>query len=104
AALLTSVPVLAQHVTRLAQLNTRGHCAGVVGYTAPDGREFAIVGAWEGTWIVETTDPANPVEIAHFTAPRSSWREVTMYRHWVYSVSEAHGGIRVIDLSNPSIP
>jgi hypothetical protein len=36
--------------------------AGVWGYVAPDGREFAAVGNRNGTWIVETTDPRNPVE------------------------------------------
>ena len=101
---IAAIPATAQNVTSLANLNTRGHCAGVWGYTAPDGREFAIVGARQGTWIVETTDPVNPVEIAHLTAPPSSWREVTMYRQYVYSVSEAHSGIRIIDMSNPSSP
>ena len=74
------------------------------GWTAPDGREFAIVGERTGTWIVETTDPRNPVERGYFAGPASTWREITSYRDVLYSVSESHGGVRVIDMATPSLP
>ena len=43
--------------------------AAVWGYTDPaTNREFAIVGAYNGTWIVETTNPSNPVTITTIAA------------------------------------
>ena len=108
AAALVAVPLAAQNqnVTVLKNMTRSGTTsyAGVWGYTAPDGREFALVGCRNGTWVVETTDPQNPVERGFFTASNSTWREITGYKHWVYSVSENHGGIRVIDMSNPAAP
>lgn len=92
------------NVKIIKQFDTRGRLSGVWGVGTSDGREFAVVGEYRGTWIVETTDPARPVEIAHFSAPSSNWREITAYRNIVYSVSEHHRGIRVIDMRNPSRP
>ncbi len=92
------------NVKIIKQFDTRGRLSGVWGLGTPDGREFALVGEYGGTWIVETTDPAKPVEIAHFSAPNSRWREITSFRNIVYSVSEHHRGIRVIDMTRPATP
>jgi choice-of-anchor B domain-containing protein len=98
-------PTLAsQNASLLSRLDTRSAYAGVWGYTAPDGREFALVGERSGTWIVETTDPTAPVQVGFFSAPSSTWREITGFGPYVYSVSENHGGIRVIDMTNPGSP
>ena len=92
------------HVTRLTRLDPYTRYSGVWGYTAPDGRDFALVGDLDGLWIVETTDPANPRQVGYFAAPASRWREITSHGPFVYSVSEHHAGMRVIDMSNPSSP
>lgn len=113
AALATTLPLTAQNppqnMTLMANVtNGALSYAAVWGYTAPDGREFAIVGAYNGTWIVETTNPASPVTIATIpagsTSTNNEWREMTSYGNYVYSVSEAQAGVRVIDMSNPSTP
>ena len=78
--------------------------AAVWGYTAPDGREYAIVGAQTGTWILDCTNPSAPVEITTIPGPASNWREMTSYQSTIYSGSEAHGGVRVIDMANPAAP
>ena len=101
-----SAPV---NMTLLSKLtNGASSYAAVWGYTAPDGREFAVVGAFNGTWIVETTDPKNPVSIttipAGSTGSYNQWREMTGYGNHIYSVSEAQAGIRVIDMTNPTVP
>jgi choice-of-anchor B domain-containing protein len=76
------------------------------GYTAPDGREFAYVGETRGIWIVETTDGANPVQRAWWSAPSSSWRDFTSYKQYAYAATEnkQQRGFRVIDMSNPDAP
>lgn len=98
-----------QNTTLLANLtNGALSYASVWGYTAPDGREFAVVGAYNGTWIVETTNPSAPVTIATIpagsTSTNNEWREMTSYGSYIYSVSEAQAGVRVIDMTNPSTP
>ena len=92
------------HVTVLNTVKSRGRLSGVWGHVAPDGREFALVGDYNGTWVVETTDPKRPIERGYFTAPASKWREITSYENFIYSVSEHHRGIRVLDMTNPARP
>ncbi|MBI3543925.1 MAG: choice-of-anchor B family protein [Deltaproteobacteria bacterium] len=70
------------------------------GYTASDGREYALEGARVGTSIVDVTDGTNPVEIALIPGPLSSWRELKTYQHYAYVVTEAGGGIQIIDLAD----
>lgn len=79
--------------------------AGVWGYVDPQsGREFALVGARNGTWIMETTDPRNPVERGFIPGPTSTWREISSYRQYVYAVTEAGGGVQIISMANPDAP
>lgn len=91
---------------RLSQLTRAGSTgyAGVWGYAAPDGREFAVVGSRQGTWIVETTDPRAPVERGFIPGPSSTWREVHGYGHYIYTVTEAGGGVQIISLADPNNP
>jgi choice-of-anchor B domain-containing protein len=79
------------------------------GYTAPDGREYALVGITGsgtggtsgGTSIVDITDDANPQVVTHINGPNSTWRELKTYRHYAYVVTEASSatGVQIIDLS-----
>lgn len=74
------------------------------GYVAPDGREYAIVGSYDGTSFVDITDAANihEVDFIPSTNPASSsnlWREMKVYSHYAYIVSEvANSGIQIVDL------
>ncbi len=73
------------------------------GWTDPaSGREFALVGLYEGTAFVEITDPSNPVYLgllpAHTTG--STWRDIKTYANHAFIVSEASGyGMQIYDLS-----
>ncbi len=106
------VPLCIQaQTTRLdtvRHLNVRpgGGYSAIWGYTAPDGREYAILGCngssgrTPGTSIIDITDDANPREAAFISGPASSWREMKTYRHYAYIVSEAsNSGVQIIDLS-----
>jgi len=74
------------------------------GWTSPDGREFAYVGETRGIWFVETTDPSNIKQVGWWSSPKSTWRDFANVGRYVYSVSEHHSGIRIIDMQNPSQP
>lgn len=88
-----------KHLT-LAQLGTT---AGndVWGYTSPTGREYALVGGYDRTIVVEVTNPSNPVILASFAHTGSDWSDIKVYQSYAYVVSEGSGvGIQVLDLSN----
>ena len=77
------------------------------GYTAPDGREYALVGITGnasvsgGTSIVDITGDSNPRVVTHIVGPNSTWRELKTYRQYAYVVTEASSatGVQIIDLS-----
>jgi choice-of-anchor B domain-containing protein len=78
--------------------------AGNWGYTAPDGRRFALTGTSGGTSIVEVTDPARPRNVALIAGTTSAWREVKTYRNYVYVTTEAQRGLDIISMRRPDNP
>lgn len=109
-ALLLSGKVFSQHPNQnmvvLANLNqhiTNDTYSGCWGYIAPNGREYAILGTHLGTAFIDITDSANihEVDFVPYPVPGSGnhWREITVYSHYAYVVSEAsNSGIEIIDL------
>ncbi len=72
------------------------------GYTAPDGREYALFGSQIGTHIVDITE--KPIkQVAFIAGPRNPWREIKVYRQYAYIVCESHdsgSGLQIVDLSD----
>lgn len=72
------------------------------GYTAPDGREYALLGIQGGTSIVDITE--RPIrEVAFVWGPKSNWREMKTWGTYAYVVTESRdsgNGLQIIDLSN----
>lgn len=69
------------------------------GYTAPDGREYAILGCQPGTSFIDITDSANIREVGFVSGSSSEWREMKVYSHYAYIVSEANNsGVQIVDL------
>lgn len=74
-----------------------GRYSALWGYTAPDGREYAILGGYTGTHIIDiTTAPIR--EVAYIPGPPSGWREMKTYDEYAYVVSEGGDGLQIIDL------
>ena len=69
------------------------------------GREFAIVGRFDGTAFVEVTDPSNPLYVGelplHEGARPNLWRDMKVYKNHVFIVSDGAGphGVQVFDLT-----
>ncbi|MFZ4633170.1 MAG: choice-of-anchor B family protein [Saprospiraceae bacterium] len=78
--------------------------ANVWGYTAPDGREYALAGGSQGLIIVDITNPDAPQQIVQIPGPNSLWKEIKTYSHYCYVVSEGGQGIQVVDLANLPSP
>lgn len=70
------------------------------GYTAPDGREYALLGVRNGTSIVDITDVPTMTEVAFIPSVTSPWKDIKTYQTYAYVVTDGSGaGIQVIDLS-----
>ena len=75
------------------------------GYTAPNGKEYALVGLRTGFSVVDITDPSKPVERGYFSGYTSTWRDVKTFGHYAYVVTEASGqGMWIIDLLDADKP
>lgn len=93
------------NMTLFGQLNpvdTAGPHAALWGWTAPDGREYALFGSQIGTHIIDITE--QPIrEVAFIPGPRNAWREMKTYKNYAYIVCEAHTegkGLQIVDLSD----
>lgn len=78
--------------------------ANVWGYTAPNGREYALLGTYDGTAVIDITDRRGSREVGFVPGPPSSWREIKTYGSWAYVVTEGGGGLQIISLADPTHP
>ncbi|MCA8964330.1 MAG: choice-of-anchor B family protein [Planctomycetes bacterium] len=76
----------------------------VWGYVAPNGDEYALLGATTGLVVVDCTNPAQPVQRGYFPWATSTWRDIRTYSHYAYVVTESGAGFQIIDLANPNAP
>jgi choice-of-anchor B domain-containing protein len=80
--------------------------AAIWGYVAPDGREYAILGAAFGPAFYDVTDSSDVRLVGFFHEIDSLnpdqgnlWREMKVYSHYAYVVSEAqNSGVQIYDL------
>lgn len=85
--------------------DTSFHYSSVWGYTHPNGREYAIIGYWNGTAIYDITDAPNVVQRDTIPGPTSyyNYREFTVVGNYLYAVSEGNTGLyyglQIVDLS-----
>ncbi|MGH7495359.1 MAG: choice-of-anchor B family protein [bacterium] len=97
-------PGVNNHVTLLSQFDKYGGYSNIWGYTDPQGREYALLGADRGLSIVDLTAPQRPVEVAFVPGPFSGWREIKTHSHYAYVVSEgaspeAYTGVQIVNLA-----
>lgn len=73
------------------------------GYVAPDNSEYAILGAFDGTYFYKV-DMSGGQLVGFVPAPTpgeggNSWREMKTYSHYAYIVSESDtSGVQIVDL------
>lgn len=86
----------------IAQLQGGSSVNDIWGWTHPDtGAEYALVGVFNGTAIVDLSIPESPVLIGNLPTHtfNSSWRDIKVYENHAYIVSEAaNHGMQVFDL------
>lgn len=69
------------------------------GYVAPDGHEYALLGCYSGTSIIDLD--ATPIrEVAYIPGANNEWKEIKVWGQYAYAVSESPSqGLQIIDLS-----
>ncbi|MGH1365584.1 MAG: choice-of-anchor B family protein [Calditrichia bacterium] len=90
------------NVTLLQQFNLYPNSgySDVWGYTAPDGREYALHGVRTGTSIIDISDDQAMYEVTFIPNATSDWKDIKVYQEYAYVVNEETGGMEIIDLSN----
>ena len=78
----------------------------VWGWTDPEtGKEWALIGRYDGTSFVDMSNPTNPVFVGdlplHAGARPNIWRDIKVYRDHAFIVSDGAGphGMQVFDLT-----
>ena len=71
----------------------------VWGYEDAEGREYAIMGARNGTIIYDLSDPATPEEIAFVPGTSSIWRDIKSFGNYLYVVADrGQDGLLIINM------
>ncbi|MGH7588950.1 MAG: choice-of-anchor B family protein, partial [Gemmatimonadota bacterium] len=103
--LLAFLPVQSIGGARGVELND------IWGWTDPEtGREYALVGRYDGTAFVDVSDPSMPVYVGQLpkpeTSPGSTWRDIKVYQNHAYIVADNAGehGVQVFDLTRLRSP
>ncbi len=89
------------NINLLGQLApTHGNLSDIWGHVDGNGNEYAIVGAYNGTSIVNVTTPSAPVEVFYSSGAQSIWRDIKVWNNHAYITNEANNGLKIIDMSN----
>ncbi len=78
-------------------------CSDITGFYQ-DGREFAVVGLYNGSVFVDVTDPGEPFEVGRITGSNSIWRDLKYWNRHVYIGTEANDGVQVVSVDDPDTP
>lgn len=83
-------------------VDTVGQHTSLWGYTAPDGREYALFGSQIGVYIYDITE--RPIrQVGYIWGPRNPWRNIKTYKQYAYISCESHdsgSGLQIVDLSD----
>lgn len=64
-----------------------------------NGKEYALVGVYDGFSIVDVTDPNAPTEVFFKPGENSTWRDPFYFNGYAYCVTEGGGGLLIVDMS-----
>jgi choice-of-anchor B domain-containing protein len=79
-------------------------CANICGY-ASGGKEYALVGNYQGMAIVDVTNPTTPILLQQVPGIANAWREIKVYQNYAYVTSEAVGSaVQIVNLSTLPAP
>jgi choice-of-anchor B domain-containing protein len=88
----------ALHMTAIGQLTYDESLSDVRG-AVHNGREYALVGVFNGFSIVDVSDPSSPFEVFFVEGGNSIWRDPFYNNGFAYCVNETSGGLLIVDMS-----
>ncbi len=89
------------NMTLRDQLDQHGSgYANIWGYVDSLGNEYALLGCYTGTAIINVANPDTAVEVDFIPGASSSWHEIQVWGKYAYVVSEGGGGVQIIYLGN----
>ena len=98
---LTFFSVKAQlNINLLGQYTFSQDVSDIWGHVDVAGNEYALVGLFEGTSIIDVTVPNSPVEVFYSPGASTFWRDLKVWNNHAYIVNEGANGLKIIDLSN----
>lgn len=100
---LSLLSSFAQKIQVVGQLKYDHDLSSIWGYTAPGGDEYALVGTYKGTSIVDISVPENPVQLHWIEGPHGYWREIKTWKDYAYIVHDNNStetGVTIVDLRN----
>lgn len=75
----------------------------VWGYVDDAGREYALVGLYNGFSVVDLSNPSNPTETFFIPGPNSTWRDIKVWDHYAFvTADEGSAGLLIVDLNDLS--
>jgi choice-of-anchor B domain-containing protein len=74
-------------------------CSAIWGYTAPDNKEYALVGLFTGVSIVDISNPDSVAELFNIPSIESNWRELKEWKGYAFVTNERDSGILIINLN-----
>ncbi|MDA0668000.1 MAG: choice-of-anchor B family protein [Planctomycetota bacterium] len=104
AAAAASLPAQGNGVTLMSNVDQYSFYNDIWGYTAPDGREYAILGTRDGTAFYNCSNPSAPYRVGFISGPSSTWRDMKTLGPYCYIVTEGGAGMQIVSLVNPEVP
>lgn len=86
------------NISLLSQVTFDENLSNVWGWTSSDGSEYVILGTFDGTYLIDISDPASPVELQFIDGSNSTWRQIAEWNGYAYVVNETADGLLCIDL------
>ena len=69
-----------------------------------DGREFAVVGVYDGAVLIDITSPETPIILGKISGSNSKFRDIKYWKRHLYIGTEANDGVKVISVDDPDNP
>lgn len=90
-----------KNMTLLGTKTYQQNLSDVWGYADGIGREYALVGVYNGVSIVNVSNPTNPVELFFIPGVSSTWRDLKVWNKFAYVSNEnaAGQGLVIIDMT-----
>lgn len=71
----------------------------VWGYVDSTGKEYALVGVYNGFSIVDIDTPSNPKQVQFISGSSTVWRDIKVWGDYAYVTSEGNDALLIVDLS-----